>query len=438
MDINSRHADFYQALEAKFRGSRETVRARLEVYGPYLDAILKMSSIPRALDLGCGRGEWLELLTERGFSPFGVDLDDSMLEFCRERGLEVLSADAIEVLSKQADSSLSLISGFHIAEHLSFDKLQILIDEAARALRPGGLLILETPNPENLRVSTHTFYIDPTHTRPLPPSLLDFMTEYYGFARSKVLRLNESRDIISSTAISIEDVYSGVSRDYCVVAQKAGDADAMAAAEHAFSIELGITNEMIFDRFNQSTERLCETVFDRCNNALQHRLESEEQARLHLAHKLASIENSTSWKVTAPARKAVEKAKWFCTSVDAWTSLRPRAPSQYSRNMPLSAYLLRRNPRLNIATTLRHLAAFVRSRPLLYRRVVKLSSMVPPLDRAIRNRFASNHAPTTHRSSRHLVGEQDMTQSCAPLTSPWERKLMSRLEALVSRGELRK
>ena len=117
MDTNTRHAGFYKALEEKFRGSRDTVRARLEVYARYLDAMLETSLNPKALDLGCGRGEWLELLAEKGFSPLGVDLDEPMLASCRERGLEVLCADAIDVLSSQEDASLTVVSGFHIAEH---------------------------------------------------------------------------------------------------------------------------------------------------------------------------------------------------------------------------------------------------------------------------------------------------------------------------------
>ena len=182
---------FYRAFEDRYRGSRHLIKDRLRVYLPFIEQLKACYPDTPALDLGCGRGEWLELLQENGFKPTGVDVDDGMLEACRELGLSVEHCDALEALKNLADESQIVVSGFHIAEHLPFDILQTLVKETLRVLKPGGLLILETPNPENLTVGTSSFYFDPSHLRPIPPPLLAFLPEYYGFKNVKTIRLQE-------------------------------------------------------------------------------------------------------------------------------------------------------------------------------------------------------------------------------------------------------
>jgi O-antigen chain-terminating methyltransferase len=155
------NADFYRAFEDRFRGSREEILKRLVAYEPFLSALDHPSLSRGALDLGCGRGEWLEFASARGFTAHGVDIDDGMLAACRELGLSVENADALEVLKARPDASLTLISGFHFIEHIPFDNALELIHHALRVLEPGGLLIMETHNPENLRVGTELFHLDP-------------------------------------------------------------------------------------------------------------------------------------------------------------------------------------------------------------------------------------------------------------------------------------
>ncbi len=160
--------NFYRALEERFRASREEIGARLESYRPFLSALRQVNPRPKAFDIGCGRGEWLQLLTEEGLDARGVDLDDSMLAACHERGLQAQNQDALEALQALPDESLDLISAFHVVEHLTFDYLQALLKEAQRTLSAQGLLILETPNAENLIVGTNSFYLDPTPRTPGP------------------------------------------------------------------------------------------------------------------------------------------------------------------------------------------------------------------------------------------------------------------------------
>jgi O-antigen chain-terminating methyltransferase len=154
--------NFYKAFEDQFRGSRELIKERLRAYQPFIENLPKLDQSGSALDLGCGRGEWLEILGEQKINASGIDLDEGMLSDCRKLGLKVEQGNALTKLSAQADNSLVLISGFHLAEHLSNAELQTLVKEAYRVLKPGGLLILETPNTENISVATINFYFDPS------------------------------------------------------------------------------------------------------------------------------------------------------------------------------------------------------------------------------------------------------------------------------------
>jgi O-antigen chain-terminating methyltransferase len=216
---------FYRAFEDRYRGPRELIVRRLKVYLPFLEAIKDNVADARAVDLGCGRGEWLELLQQNGFDAIGIDQDEGMLAACKERDLRANLGDALSYLRSLPTSSVALVSGFHIAEHLTFSNLQLVVGEALRVLMENGLLILETPNPENVVVATNDFFIDPTHQRPLPTQLLAFLVEHHGFGRVKILRLQESSELANKENLSLWDVLSGASPDFAVIAQKTRAAD---------------------------------------------------------------------------------------------------------------------------------------------------------------------------------------------------------------------
>jgi len=225
------------------------------VYLPFLNLVRDLYPGSSVLDLGCGRGEWLELTGELGFDAKGVDLDDGMLEVCSRLGLRARKQDAIDCLRELADESQSVVSAFHVVEHITFEQLQDLIKEVCRVLKPGGLLIMETPNPESVTVSTWAFYQDPTHQRPIPPQLLKFVTEYFGFSRSKIVRLQEPVGIGEKTTVTLRDVFEGVSPDYAVVAQKMAAVETMKKFDEAFSREYGFSQGDLLDRFDQSLDR---------------------------------------------------------------------------------------------------------------------------------------------------------------------------------------
>jgi SAM-dependent methyltransferase len=181
---------FYVSFEDQFRGTREDIKRRVSVYLAVVEDAGAGTDVTPILDIGCGRGEWLELLRERGLASRGLDFNNWMVAQCREIGLDVVQGDAVEHLRSLAPDSLGAITGMHIVEHLPFNRVITLFDEVLRVLKPGGVVIFETPNPENLRVASCNFYCDPTHLNPIPPPTIQFVAEARGFVRSRIERLN--------------------------------------------------------------------------------------------------------------------------------------------------------------------------------------------------------------------------------------------------------
>jgi 2-polyprenyl-3-methyl-5-hydroxy-6-metoxy-1,4-benzoquinol methylase len=223
-----RHAldALYLALEDQFRGSREEIKERLRIYLPILkEAKLGSKKMP-ILDVGCGRGEWLELLKEQNLKAQGVDVNRVLAESCREQGLDVIEQDVIVHLRSLPDASLGAVTGFHIIEHLPFEVVVKLIDEIVRVLKPDGVAILETPNPENVLVGSHTFYLDPTHRNPLPSALIKFIVEARGLCRVEVMNLHSpnvhrvKEAGLDEITKRFNDLFYGP-MDYAVVARKA-------------------------------------------------------------------------------------------------------------------------------------------------------------------------------------------------------------------------
>ena len=217
----------YAALEDEFRGSRQEIGERLSVYLPRLtEAGIGSESMP-ILDVGCGRGEWLELLREHQLHGTGIDLNRVVLAMCRERGLPAVEAEAIEHLRSLPEASLGAVTAFHVIEHLKLPQLLDLLDAAKRALKPGGVAIFETPNPNNMFVSSRYFYLDPTHRHPIPSLLGRFLAEARGFERVEILELHpwpEEHRLDTHTggdlAARFNDCFYGP-QDYAIIAWKA-------------------------------------------------------------------------------------------------------------------------------------------------------------------------------------------------------------------------
>jgi SAM-dependent methyltransferase len=201
---------FYVTFEDQFRGTREDIKRRAEVYLPIVKAAGAGTAESPILDIGCGRGEWLELLKENGLVARGIDLNRIMMNQCQELGLDVLEAEAINYLRGLKPNTLGAITGLHIIEHLPFRTLITLFDETLRVLKPDGVAIYETPNPENLIVGACNFYYDPTHRNPLPPPIVQFTLEARGFRRVEIRRLTEHR--LEDSLELLEDSFTGASQ----------------------------------------------------------------------------------------------------------------------------------------------------------------------------------------------------------------------------------
>lgn len=220
----------YADFEDEFRGSRELVRARIEPYLEWVREAGAGSAEAPVVDIGCGRGEWLELLAEHGLQASGIDLNRDFVDSCAGTGLKVIAGDAVDVLREVPEGSVGAITSMHLVEHLPFERVVGLIDAALRALRPGGLLLLETPNPENIMVGSHYFYMDPTHLNPLPPAMLRWVVENRGFADSRIERLSAHRPLNAPPLLppevpgskSLNDMLWSmhIAPDYAIVARR--------------------------------------------------------------------------------------------------------------------------------------------------------------------------------------------------------------------------
>ena len=166
----------YAGFEDRFRGSPETIAARQSDYLPLF------AGARDVLDIGCGRGEFLERLAANGVTARGVDLNGEMVRRCRERGLDAVEADALEYLGALPDASLGGIFAAQVVEHLPPDRLLQLLALAHRKLRPGARVVLETINPACWYAFFSSYILDITHVRPVHPETLRYLLTASGFA----------------------------------------------------------------------------------------------------------------------------------------------------------------------------------------------------------------------------------------------------------------
>jgi SAM-dependent methyltransferase len=178
--IDSEPAFDYFQFELVYRGSPEVIRNRHQAYLPYFN------TNKLVVDLGCGRGEFLQLLCEAGVPARGVELNQDMVDFCQQRHLPVELADALEYLKGIEDGSLGGVFLGQVVEHLEPAKLVQLIDLSFRKLHPDGCFVAETINPTCLYALTTHYLMDLTHVRPVHPETISFLLRSAGFRDVKI------------------------------------------------------------------------------------------------------------------------------------------------------------------------------------------------------------------------------------------------------------
>ncbi len=201
---------------ARFRGDEDYVRERQRFYLPHF------ANCRQVLDIGCGRGEFLELLKEEEIPARGIDLSAESVALCRSHGLDAEVADLFSYLAALPDEALDGIFCAQVVEHLPPARLPEMLRLAAAKLAPGGLLAIETPNPECLAILASHFYLDPTHQHPVPALLLAFYLEEFGFGELQTHRLSPAVDTmpaLNSLPSDFRDAFFGA-LDYAILAKK--------------------------------------------------------------------------------------------------------------------------------------------------------------------------------------------------------------------------
>ncbi|MDD3220936.1 MAG: methyltransferase domain-containing protein [Lachnospiraceae bacterium] len=175
----------YFDFENHFRGPRETIKEVQRQYIKYFEGRKNV------LDLGCGRGEFLELLKENDIEAIGVEFYTEFAEYCRMKDLKVEEADALAYLEGQ--EKVGGIFAGQLIEHLKFNQIVKLCELAYEKLEDGGYIILETPNPMSLAIYTHAFYMDPSHNKPIHPLTLEYFMHKVGFEHVEILFTESSK-----------------------------------------------------------------------------------------------------------------------------------------------------------------------------------------------------------------------------------------------------
>lgn len=206
----------YGRFTERFRGTEEYVRTGQSVYLPYF------VGRKNVLDLGCGRGEFLEMMRSAGVGSRGIDLNPECVARCRQKGLTAEAADLFAYMNEQPEATFDGIFCAQVVEHLPPERVPEMIRLAASRLAVGGVLAIETPNPECLAIFATHFYLDPGHARPIPYPLLVFYLEEFGIGRIEVRQLSPAADTVPSLAslpAEFREAFFG-GLDYVVIGRK--------------------------------------------------------------------------------------------------------------------------------------------------------------------------------------------------------------------------
>lgn len=273
------HDDFYRTIQARFEGSADVQRQRLLGYLPFVYPLLHIYPQAPVLDLNDGASPWLQLLGE--------------VEF-KATSLNVHAPALLTQLAKQPDQSQAIVSAFHLIEYLPFDDVRQVVQESLRILKPGGLLILEAPNPENIVLGAGGYYAIPNRQPPVMPELLEFVPQYYGYARTKLVRRLDRLQLGGEAPVQLINVLNAVSPAYAVIAQKSTDGMSQAPVIPAFTHDYGLKLETLTERFDQQIQQIKADA---------------AATELKLETAMKELEDSLLWKLSRPIRWADNQGK---------------------------------------------------------------------------------------------------------------------------------
>lgn len=173
------HFDYFW-FESIHRGDRDSIKRRQKQY------LEHFAGCGNVLDIGCGRGEFLELMAERGIGGYGVDIEVDAIQYCRELNLEVEQEEAIAHLASLPDESLDGAFVSQVVEHLTPSEVIELIGLVFQKMKLGGQIVIETPNPQCLLVFASFFYADLSHVQPIHPETIRFLLLSTGFKDAEI------------------------------------------------------------------------------------------------------------------------------------------------------------------------------------------------------------------------------------------------------------
>tara|TARA_B100000579_G_scaffold332129_1_gene282421 strand:+ start:773 stop:1942 length:1170 start_codon:yes stop_codon:yes gene_type:complete len=283
--------DFYYDFEECFRGSRDEIISRLSSYDGLISYILQNCQKPKLLDIGSGRGEWIEKCSLNGIESIGLEINQDMISFCKKKGMNIISGDALNILKTLESNSFDIISSFHLIEHLKYDQIYEMITQCLRLLKTNGILIFETPSIDNLQVSSRTFFLDPTHINPINPDSFIFFLESLGFTQAKYYFLNGCENNTLTNYNGIQDLISGSAKDVSILATKNTllfDQE----SEWLKSFQLGLTTMETAKLIDSNINKLVESLHEQKSliNNLQKKLETLENQQSRLFNsKLARL-----------------------------------------------------------------------------------------------------------------------------------------------------
>ena len=308
--------EFYLSFENKFRGTREDIINSLSNYDGSLNYCCNKFDLPKLLDIGCGRGEWLQKVKELGLDATGIEMNPRMVQACRDLKLEVLEGDAISLMNSFEGETFALISIFHVVEHLQSDYLDELLSQCKRLLSSEGLLIIETPSIDNLIVSSNRFYLDSTHITHINADQITFRLENLGFKSSRPYFIN-SGPLSNADNMNLTKVFNGISQDLCIISSLSdflNDDLSKSKLMIEKSFELGLTTLKAASEFDRDLNILRNKVFHQNLEIFELRqnlIDLKKSFHRFDSH-CQKIRNNLCYKLVKYIIKAFKKIKNIC------------------------------------------------------------------------------------------------------------------------------